>query len=224
MNKIIITIDGKVATGKTTISEEIAKKLNASCLFSGKLYRLFTLYLFKKYKTQENVKNNFKKEFQTIKFIFKDDNFFISNFIYEEKELFSQLVMKHIDFVAHTKEVREFLNNYFRRIVNETNNNFIVEGRDAGTIIFPNADFKFFLEVSDEVAAKRRKLQLNKISEEKTIEDIKNDNLKRNNSDSKEVSIVADDAFKVDTTFLSKEEVVLKIMKLIEESRIKNEK
>jgi len=215
LKKIIITIDGKVATGKTTITKQLSQKINASCIYSGKLYRLFTLYLFKKYLTWEKILLNLKEEMSSVEFVFEEGNFLIKNFFYNENELFSNLVMQNIHYVAQKKEIRTYLNDYFKLLIKNSKTNLIIEGRDAGTVIFPKADYKFFLDVSDEEAAKRRMLQLQKKQTSlKKLNDIKRENDNRNKDD-KDASIIADDAIKIDTTFLTKEQVLDKIFKII---------
>jgi cytidylate kinase len=101
------------------------------------------------------------------------------------------------------------------------NNSLVAEGRDTGTVVFPNADFKFFMKATEEERAKRRFKELQSKGYEPEFEDILKSIKERDKIDSeREISPLkkADDAIEIDTTFLSFEDQVEKILNLINES------
>lgn len=210
--KLRIAIDGGAATGKSSISQMIAEKLNIPVLNTGMLYRLVTLYAIR----NNLVKNQDKliKHLDNIKINFQSSNL-SANFDFTLDELNSQQVSDSVSKVSEISEVRKFLFNLQRKVA--ISPGIVVEGRDIGTKIMPDADFKFFLTVSPEIAAKRRQEQLN-INGVVNFEKIKENIESRNNIDSNRKSSpfkMANDAIIIDTTFLTKDEVFKKIYQIL---------
>jgi len=152
---MIITIDGAAGTGKTTVGILTANRLNFSFLDTGKIYRAFTLKLIKdsvQLKEEEIIKNLDKTE---IHYSYNNQK----EFVFLDKidvttEILSKEVEKSVSLVSKIPEVRNKMTALQRSIVN--NKNFVVVGRDIGTVVLPGAEVKIFLIASIEERAKRR--------------------------------------------------------------------
>ena len=152
---MIITIDGAAGTGKTTVGILTANRLNFSFLDTGKIYRAFTLKLIKdsiQLNEEEIIKNLNKTEIH-----YSYDNqkeFVFLDKIDVTKEILSKEVEKSVSLISKIPEVRNKMTALQRSIVN--NKNFVVAGRDIGTVVLPEAEVKIFLIASLEERAKRR--------------------------------------------------------------------
>ena len=152
---MIITIDGAAGTGKTTVGILTANRLNFSFLDTGKIYRAFTLKLIKDsilLNEEEIIKNLNKTEIH-----YSYDN--QKEFVFLDKidvsnEILSKEVEKSVSLISKIPEVRNKMTALQRSIVN--NKNFVVAGRDIGTVVLPEAEVKIFLIASLEERAKRR--------------------------------------------------------------------
>ncbi|MCX8058908.1 MAG: (d)CMP kinase [Spirochaetes bacterium] len=212
-DNIIIAIDGPSGTGKSTTAKELAKRLNFKYLDTGAMYRAVTLYFLKNnidIPDNENAKVN--EILKNIEIKFDGENTFLNsqNVSYEIR---SNEVNNNVSKIAKIKEIRDFCGNLQRKI--GLTGKWVVEGRDIGTAIFPEAKYKFFLYASDEERAKRRWLQDGKKdSYEKVLQNIK----ERDTIDSsREMNPLrkAPDAIEIDTTNLNFDEVVNKIISYI---------
>ncbi len=216
---IVIAIDGPGGVGKSSVSFEIAKKFNFMLIDTGAMYRAVALFA---------IKNNISFEGEKIlelakklKFSFKQKNdknlVFVNN-----KDISSiirtQEVSMNASNVAKNGRLRKILVDKQRELGKE--NSIVIEGRDIGTVVFPNAGIKLFLTASSEIRAERRYKELLAkgldISFEKVLEELK----ERDYNDShREASplIQADDAILIDTGNLSIEEVINKVIEIIKE-------
>ena len=212
----IIAIDGPAGSGKGTVTKLIAKKLGLVNIDTGAAYRSVAL---------ESINQNIKLE-EEDKIINMLDNINIEfrnehgkDLIYLNGEdvtdkIRQKDVSKIVSPISAIKEVRFKLNDIFRKIAK--NQDVIMEGRDIGTYVFPNASLKIYLDASPEERAKRRYIQNQKkgiqMSYEEIVENIKT----RDKIDmQKEIGALkkADDAIYIDSTNLTIEEVVEKIIK-----------
>lgn len=219
----IIAIDGPAGSGKGTVTKLIAKKLGLVNIDTGAAYRSVAL---------ESINQNIKLE-EEDKIINMLDNINIEfrnehgkDLIYLNGEdvtdkIRQKDVSKIVSPISAIKEVRFKLNDIFRKIAK--NQDVIMEGRDIGTYVFPNASLKIYLDASPEERAKRRYIQNQKkgiqMSYEEIVENIKT----RDKIDmQKEIGALkkAEDAIYIDSTNLTIEEVVEKIVKKANE--IKN--
>ncbi|MBH60539.1 MAG: cytidylate kinase [Dehalococcoidia bacterium] len=170
---VIITIDGAAGTGKTTVGILTANRLNFDFLDTGKIYRAFTLKLIKDSISLE------KKEI--IKHLDKTK----INYSYKEKkesvylnkiditdEILSKEVDNNVSLVSKIPEVRDKMTSLQRSIVSDKN--FVVVGRDIGTVVLPNAELKIFLIASIEERARRRFAEREDQSYSDILESIKN--------------------------------------------------
>ena len=208
MENLIVAIDGPAGSGKSTIAKLIAKKYNFTYIDTGAMYRMITLYLlqqnidFEDLKEIEDVLNNH------INLDMKENKFFLNNKDVSQ-EIREPIISENVSKVASIKIVRDNLVSLQRKIA--SNKNVILDGRDIGTVVFPNAQVKIFLIASVEERANRRyKEFLEKnisISYEEVLKSLK----ERDFIDStrKESPLVkAKDAIELDTTNLNLQEVV----------------
>ena len=222
-NNKVITLDGAVATGKTTVSKIISDKLNGIYIPTGKLYRLISLYILKN--NYIGIKNFNSNELEKINIYFDEGNFQIENFNYENNQLYSNEIMQIISDVSANKFVRDICNIIFRKIISDNIEKYIIlEGRDAGTVIFKDAFKQFFLTVSEEESAKRRIIQLNNsgqtIEFEKVLLKIRERNHYDSNRSNSPLSI-SPLAIIIDTTNIDKDQVVKQILSNIDKSNEK---
>lgn len=207
----IITIDGPSGAGKSTVAKLIADKLGFKYLDTGAMYRAVTLYMIE---NQVDIKN----EKEVINALNKLNIGFDSNYrIYLDsqditEDIRKEKVVKFVSEVSAISSVRRKMVDLQRDIAKE--GNYILDGRDAGSVVFPNADYKFYLEASLEERAKRRyKEELSKevdISFEEVRESIKKrDKYDSNRKDSP--LVVPENAIIIDTTNMTIDEVAEEI-------------
>jgi cytidylate kinase len=202
-----IAIDGPSGSGKSSVAKAVAKRLGLLHLDTGGMYRTLGYKVIKDGLNLENIEEVLKN--LDLKIVNK--KFFLDGEDVSEK-IRSNEVSKIASKVSSIKSVREYMVNLQREI--SSNNDVILDGRDIGTVVFPNAEVKIYLTASPEVRANRRYLEDGSLSYEKILEDI----LKRDYDDShREHSPlkVADGAKIIDTDNLSFEEVVEKIIGVI---------
>ena len=216
---MIVAIDGPAGSGKSSTAKEIAKILDWLYLDTGAMYRSITLYFL-----QNNIKYSENKEYskilENIKIDFKNNitqKVFLND-MDVTKSIRSLEVNRFVSIISTIPEIRKFCVNIQRHIA--SNHDIVIEGRDIGTKVFPNADVKIFLTASIEERAKRRFKELNdfkNISFEQLVQDIK----KRDKNDStRKISplIIAEDATVIDTSGMSFNQQITKIRKHIEKS------
>ena len=223
---MIIAIDGPAATGKSTSAKLLSKKLGFTYLDTGAMYRCVTLLILK---NNVEIKNHnhldsLLMQFQLdIKKNKKDYLFFLDG---EDvsTDIRSTEVTNNVSAVSALPVVRKKLVSIQRKIAE--NQDSVVEGRDIGTVVFPNADIKFFIVADTIVRAKRRQLDLKKIGEEKTIDSLVKEISDRDNYDSqRKISPLtkAIDAIEVNTTNTTIDEqvnfMVNKVKLLIKEKK-----
>jgi len=207
---LIIAIDGPAGSGKSTTSRLVAKKLRISYLNTGSMYRAVTLYF---------LNNNYSLEKDNVSEVIKSIDIDVSDSVEKESIILNEI---NVTSKLRTLEVSTFVskissNNLIRQKMVEIqrkisqNKSIVIDGRDIGTVVFPDADYKFFITASIEERAKRRfeELQIkNKsVNFESVMEEIKN----RDYLDStRELSPLkkANDAILIDTTHLNVDEQV----------------
>ena len=146
---------------------------------------------------------------------------------FNSKELYSSEVDHISSVISAKKQLREKLINYQRKFPEQYGDNkkfVIIEGRDIGTVVFPNADYKFFITANDKSRAERRLMDLVSVGDKKVSElDVVLDELRvRDRKDStRDLSPLqkADDAIIIDTTYLAIDEVVKKIVNIVNHKR-----
>ncbi len=156
---MIITIDGAAGTGKTSVGKLIAKKLNFQFLDTGKIYRAFTLKLIQNNIAIDNLEEvlyylgttNIEYKYSLEKEEVFIDNSNVSDLLTDKE------VEKRVSIFSKISEVRDKMTSLQRNIV--SNKNFIVVGRDIGTVVLPKANIKIFLLASLKERARRRSLE-----------------------------------------------------------------
>ncbi len=205
-----IAIDGSSASGKTTGSKIIAKRFKFKLLTSGKLYRLIALKI---------LNNNNKYNPKFIKKISKK----ITLKDLDSKKIFSQKVTELASIIAKIKYIRKSLKQYQLNFIKK-NKRVIIEGRDIGSKIMPDADLKIFFKCSLREKARRRLIEYKNKNKEIKLKDVKKALKLRDFSDinRKESPLLfVKGAVLVDTTNLSKKQMETKLHKLVS-LRIKN--
>ena len=221
---MIVAIDGPAASGKSTAAIGVAKALNITHLDTGAMYRAITFGLIK---NQINFKDVIAIEAYLntleLKFSIKEKNtaLILNNKDITEK-IRSNKINENVSEVSAIKIVRHFMVKIQREMAKDTD--CILEGRDIGTVVFPNADYKFFITANDKSRAKRRLIDLVSVGDKKASElDIVLDELRvRDHKDStRDHSPLqkADDAIIIDTTHLDIDEVVKKIVNIVNHKR-----
>ncbi|MCI5840050.1 MAG: (d)CMP kinase [Peptoniphilaceae bacterium] len=210
-DKYIIALDGPSGAGKSTISKLISQKLNIEYLDTGAMYRAVTKYFLDNNIELEN-DDEIKNTLDKIKITFESGDIYLNNENISD-EIRTEEINSNVSFISSLKSIREFLVNEQRNI--SKNKSIILDGRDIGTVVFPNADYKFFLTASSDVRAKRRYDQ--DITNE-TFEEIKSSIEKRDYFDShREISPLkrACDAILIDSSNLTIEQTVNEIINVI---------
>mgnify|MGYP004616661809 FL=1 len=217
--KIIIAIDGGPGTGKSTVSDYIANKLNIVHIDTGAMFRAVGYFFVKNNikLSKESVVSNLDKidvklEYKGLKTLVFLNNEDVTDFIRTNE------VSMAASYVSKIKEVRKKLLELQRNMANTIS--VVLDGQDIGTVVFPNADFKFYFTCSMEVRAKRRTKDLNKKGNNTTYEEVKALLEKRDRDDRerKEAPILkAEDAIDIDTSYNTVEETAEKILNMIAE-------
>lgn len=210
---MIIVIDGPAGTGKTTIAKRIAEKLGFPYFDTGALYRCLTAVVLKK---GVDINNSADLGAVLKEFFFeaKDGRYFANGEDVTEK-IRTQEVTEHVSAVAALPAVREMLIHVQRDFA--LSKSAVFEGRDLGTVVFPEADVKIFLTARASVRAERRYLELKgkvSVTEDEVLKQL----TERDHFDStREVAPLkqADDAHVIDTSDLGIDAVVQKISTLI---------
>lgn len=223
MNKnIVVAIDGPAASGKSTIAQIIAQKLNFLYVDSGAMYRAFTWKVI-----QNNINIDNPEELDNLinntNLILKKDTpikVYIDN-IDITAEIREPKIDQNISKIARNSSIREALVNLQRSY--QKDENIVMDGRDIGTVVFPQADFKFYLEASLEVRANRRYKELiekgKKVVREEIIKEIE----RRDHADfTRAIGPLkcAEDAFRIDTSNLSIEQVTSIVLDYIYQKEI----
>lgn len=201
-----IAIDGPTASGKSTIASAVAKKFNLYHIDTGMMYRAVTYMALNNNLTLDDENSYDFIDNLEIKIINNQMNV---NGKFLGKELRDPKIDKNISVVSNIRKVRQKLVEIQRQLANERD--VILDGRDIGTVVLPNADLKIFLTASSDERSKRRYLELISRKTDINLEEVKSDLLKRDLKDStRDLSPLkkADDAISLDTTNLNIDEVV----------------
>ena len=213
---MIVAIDGPAGSGKGTVASILSKKLNLVNIDTGATYRCVALKALKNNLNVED-KDEIIKLSNNI-----DIKFDLNNNVYLDgenvtKEIRSKEVTQIVSPISSIVEVRKNMVDLQRRLGNS--NNIVMEGRDITTVVFPNAEYKFYLDATLEERVKRRYKEYQEknidMSYKEIYENIKN----RDYNDShKEIGSLmrTDDQFYIDSTNLTIDEVVEKFIKVIE--------
>lgn len=214
----LIAIDGVAASGKSTTAKKLAGELGYHYLDTGAMYRAVALNLINNgIGKDDNYAVISSLETVDIKVECKNDQMKI--YLGDEEvseKIRANEVSKLTSQISAIPEVRRMMVELQRALVKS--NDFIVEGRDIGTVVFPDADMKFFLTASVEERAKRRFTELKEDENVKTLEEIEKEIEERDLRDSTRTTsplLRAEDAIRVDTTDMTVNEQVKHLTRLI---------
>jgi cytidylate kinase len=224
MKKLTIAIDGHASTGKSSIAKELAVSLGYTYINSGSMYRAVTLYAVEN-NLMDLIDNNidqFIKLLNNNKIHFKFNKNLISEIFLNdrniENEIKSLKVSQKVSVVAAIPKIRKEMVKLQRNI--DRNKGIVMDGRDIGSVVFPDADLKLFLTASPEVRAKRRYNEMVDSGEKVEFHEVLENIMYRDNLDSTRKDsplIIQKDAVLIDNSFLSIEDQLLKISSLIKE-------
>jgi len=224
MKKLTIAIDGHASTGKSSIAKEIAIKYGYIYINSGSMYRAVTLFAIEN-KLLELLNDNIDLFIEKLKDISINFRFNQNNLISEiflnnrnvEKEIGSLEVSNYVSKVAAIPEIRKEMVKLQRNI--DRRIGVVMDGRDIGSVVFPNADIKLFLTASDTVRAKRRFEEMINNGLSVSYDDILNNIRKRDKLDSSRSDsplIIEKDAIVIDNSNMSIDEQIKQIKQLID--------
>ena len=217
---MIIAIDGPAASGKSTTSRGVATRMGITYLDTGAMYRAITLGLMEHGVSFKDL-SSITEFLDTVDIYFGDSkscNRIFLNGRNITDQIRSSTVTEKVSEVSAINVVRDSMVQIQREIAD--NIDCVLEGRDIGTVVFPNADFKFFLVAGLKIRALRRQKDLNKIGEKKTIDEIKTDIRLRDELDTNRDNsplLKAKDAIEIDTGLLTVDEQIDKIVSIIKQ-------
>lgn len=231
MKKIIIAIDGYSSTGKSTIAKRVANTLQYVYIDTGAMYRAVTFLALKRGFISEG-KQTLTIDKDSLLIALKQS---IIRFEHNlelgvseiylngqniEKEIRGLSVASYISEVAKIPEIRAYLVALQREMGREKG--VVMDGRDIGTVVFPEAELKIFMTASEEIRAQRRFLELQQKGEVTTYEEVLQNIQKRDYEDThrKESPLQkALEAIEIDNSFTTIEEVVQKIVSLVRDKK-----
>ncbi|MBD3264903.1 MAG: (d)CMP kinase [Candidatus Omnitrophica bacterium] len=211
---MIVAIDGPAGSGKTTVAKLLAEKTGIFYLDTGATYRALTLKALEEGADLDN-EEVLREIAENLNFQIKEGRFYL-----DDKDVSDQirtpLIDKSISAVVCHPGVREVMVNLQRNIVR--GKDCVVEGRDTTTIVFPDADYKFFLDANPSTRSRRRFSEMKGKKLKVSFDEVKNDLERRDHADLSRVSGPlrrSEDAFYLDTSDLAVEEVVSFLAKRI---------
>ena len=212
---MIIAIDGPSASGKSTTAKGVAEKLGITHLDTGAMYRTVTWGL-KKAAIHPSDDKKVRDFLKGLEIYFDALNHIWLNGEDVSVEIRTGDISSRVSAVSAIPEVREKMVKIQRQIAGKKD--CVLEGRDIGTVVFPDAEYKFFLVADTEIRAKRRLLDLERIGESTTLSELIDDIERRDAVDSSRDHsplLQAEDAIPIDTSHLTINEQINKIVNLI---------
>lgn len=214
---MVITLDGPAGAGKSTIAYSLAQKLNFIHLDSGALYRALS-YLAKKNKISvDELSGYILKNSKIFRFSYQNHRqqiYLADEFL--DEQIRTLKITEQVKIFANHPKCREWVNHLMRSISKELS--LVVDGRDIGTLVFPDAKYKFFLTASIETRSKRRALEKNIPLASAQYQVLKKAIITRDKQDTlRKIAPLkkAANAILIDSSTLSKEQVLQKIYQAI---------
>ena len=212
---MVIAVDGPSGSGKSSISKESANRLGFNFLDTGAMYRSVTWFCFTENLIKEDLiierinNKDFKLDISTdpLKDQVKVNDEDVSKIIREDE------ITSQVSHFAAMPKIRQFLVSKQRELVKASNSGIIVEGRDIGSVVLPEADFKIFITANDDVRAKRRAIQIDSNENDVLVAQRKRDLL----DSSRKVSplVIPDGAVILDNSDLDFEQSVEKFIEIV---------
>lgn len=227
MRSIIVAIDGHSACGKSTLAKALAKEMKYIYIDSGAMYRAVTLFAIendwvrdqgKTILRDELIENldNINVSFNYNRVAGKSDTYL--NGVNVEEQIRTMEVANAVSAVSKIKEVREKLVEFQQSL--GKNKGIVMDGRDIGTVVFPNADLKLWVTANMDVRTARRYKELIEMGSQITVDEVRKNIESRDYEDShrKESPLSrASDAIDIDNSYLSKEETLNNAIQLVNE-------
>ena len=213
---IIISIDGFASTGKSTLAKKISNHLEYNYVDTGSIYRAITLFSINNgFFEPDSIKLNLLKDaLNESSFVLNNNSnelYFNDNKL--DKEIRSHSVSEKVSIIAKIPLVRSFVLNQIRLL--KISKGLVIEGRDIGTVVFPNANYKFFFNASIDTRVERRWNEMTKKNIKISKAKIKENIISRDKTDKqRKISplIVPKDSIQINTSDLTIEEVFNIIM------------
>ena len=224
MDPIIIAIDGYSSCGKSTIAKALAKRLGYVYMDTGAMYRAVSLYILRHNIPIEDLTPKEIKEILDqidIQFVWMEDKGISETFLNGENvenEIRGKEVSEKVSEVAQIKTIRERMIELQRKA--GLHKGLVMDGRDIGTKVFPDAELKIFMTADPDIRAERRFMELSAKGEEITLEEVEENIRLRdyNDTNRKENPLTqAEDAVILDNSKLDQEEQLLFVLSLIED-------
>ena len=199
----LVTIDGPSGVGKTTLGSLLAKELNSNFFSSGKLYRYIAKYLI----------SHPSSDVSDISLVINDElKITLNSFSYQDIELYDKDVNSKSSEIAKLKEVRKLVAESLQNLTKKLSSGLIIEGRDMGSVVFPDADLKIYLDADIDIRAQRRLKQSN---DSETKEDL----LQRDENDKNRLEsplMIPENALYIDNSNMKMDEVVNLVIRNLE--------
>lgn len=229
MRKIVIAIDGYSACGKSTTAQNVARRLEYIYIDTGAMYRAVTLYFHQNYvnitnpkevqKALANINISFVKNLKTM------ENETYLNGLNVEGEIRKMYVSENVSEVSALAEVRHLLVAQQRKMGKKKG--VVMDGRDIGTVVFPEAELKIFMLADFQIRAERRQKELLERNQLLNLDQVMENLRKRDLIDTTRAESPlrkAEDAYVIDTTHITIEEQVEEIINLATSKMIEVEK
>lgn len=223
MKRIITAVDGPAGSGKSSVSKEVAVKTGLMYIDSGAIYRAITWQMCRKFDTLSpeipfkehlgdlNIEQTFHSDGTSSTFVKGKD---------VSQEIRSEMITKNIGVVSDNVDVRSFVTGLLRKWAGEKS--IIMDGRDIGTVVFPDADLKIYLDASVDIRAERRIKEYQEMGKNVDEKGIKKQIILRDKQD-KERPLgalrKADDAVVIDTSHMTIDEVIGEMAERINQLR-----
>ena len=199
----LVTIDGPSGVGKTTLGSLLAKELNSNFFSSGKLYRNIAKYLI----------DNPNSDISNISLEINDElHILLNSFSYQDTELYDKNINSKSSEIAKLKEVRKIVSGSLKDLSRKISSGLIIEGRDMGSVVFPYADLKIYLDADIEIRSQRRLKQSN---DSETKEEL----LERDENDRNRLESplkIPENALYIDNTNIKMDEVLKLVIRNLE--------
>ena len=215
VKNIIIAIDGEASSGKSTQAKKIADYFGYSYLDSGAFYRAITLFFKRnKFSSVNHIDNNDLINISLSSKYKNGKNLIYLNGEDVSKDIRSIEISNNVSEFAKMKEIREHVYKHLREF--SKNQSTVIDGRDIGTVVFPDANYKFFFYAKPEIRAKRRFSEINKsdINYDSVLDNL---NYRDITDSTRDIAPLkkADDAYSIDVSDLSINQVFAKILNII---------
>jgi len=210
----VVAIDGPAGAGKSTIAKLLADKICYTYIDSGAMYRALTLAVLNSNINLED-RNSIIEISQNVNINFQDNSIYLNNTLVD-KQIREERINKTVSTIAAIPEVRKNIVKIQRKIAKDKN--AVMDGRDVGTVIFPDAFIKFFIIASLEERAMRRYSELTNTGHVVDLQDIRSQIEERDYIDTnRKISplIKADDAILIDTSGKSIDQVLIEVINYI---------